>query len=53
MEFLSSSKFDHADELSSLIPKQAKPFEDTVIVSLRTEQEVKNNLCNTFRKLPV
>lgn len=53
IEYLSTHKIGHADGLSRLIPKATEPLEDTVIASLRAEDEVEENLANTIRDLPV
>lgn len=53
IEYLSTHKIGHADGLSRLIPKATEPLEDTVIASLRAEDEVEENLANTIRELPV
>ena len=42
-----------ASELSRLIPKYWEPVEDTVIVSLQFERELKTFICNSIRELPV
>ena len=53
MEFLPSKKLSYADGLSCLIPKFSEPLEDTVIASIKTENEIKNVLHNTARELPI
>ena len=53
MEYLPSKKFDHTDGLSRLILKYKEPLEDTMIVSLQSEGELKTTLCNRVRELPV
>ena len=40
MEYLPSKELGHADGLYRLIPKFNKPFEDTVIASRRSENEI-------------
>ena len=52
MEYVPSKYFGRADGLSSQIPKYCEPLEDTVIVSLCTESEIKDELVRV-RKLPV
>lgn len=53
MEFLPSKKLSHVDGLSRLILKFCEPLEDTVIATIRAENEIKNVLCNTATELPV
>lgn len=53
IQYLSTHKIGHADGLSRLIPKATEPLEDTVIASLRAEEEIKENLADTIRELPV
>ena len=45
MEFLSSSKLCHADELSRLILQNSEPLEDMVIASLQMKIEINEILC--------
>ena len=42
MDYIPSKELGHADGLSRLIPKFNELFEDTVIASLRLENEIKN-----------
>ena len=49
MEFLPSKGIAHADGLSRLIPKNTEPLEVIVIVSLRSEIDVKYVLSNTVK----
>ncbi|XP_026441996.1 uncharacterized protein K02A2.6-like, partial [Papaver somniferum] len=53
IQYLSTHKIGHADGLSRLIPKATEPLEDTVIASLRAEDEVEENMANAIRELPV
>ena len=53
MEYQSSKKFGHADGLSKLIPKYKEPLENTVIICLQSEGELKTTLYNTVRELSV
>ena len=53
MEHVSSKKLGHADALSRLIPKYNESFKETVIASLKDENECSNLMCNTIRELPV
>ena len=54
MDYEPSKKLGHADGLSRLIPKYCEPLEDTVILTLKDESEIKKNLLvNTVRELPV
>ena len=51
MVYQPSNKFGHADGLSRFILKYKEPLEDTVIVSLQSEGELK--ICYFIRELPV
>ena len=53
IQYLSTNKIGHVDELSRLIPRTSETFEDTVMAALRSENEVENTLNNTIRELPV
>ena len=53
MEYIPSKELGHADGLFRLIPMFKKMFEDTVIASLRSENEIKNVLFNTVSELPI
>ena len=53
MEYIPSKELGHADGLFRFIPLFNQPFEDTVIASLRSENEIKNVLFNTISELPV
>ena len=48
-----SNIFGHGNGLSRLIPTYKDPLEDTVIVSLQSEDELKITLCNSVRELSV
>ena len=48
MEYIPSKEFGHVDRLSRFIPKFNEPFENTVIASLRSENEIKNVLFNSY-----
>ena len=52
MEFIPSKELRHTDGLFRIIPKFNELFEDTVIVLLRLENEIKNVLFNPIRELP-
>lgn len=47
MDYQPSKKLGHADGLLKLIPKNAEPFEDTVIAALKNEMEIKT-ICATL-----
>ena len=49
-QFLPSKKIPHTDGSSKLIPKTREPLVETVIVSLRSEMEIKNVLYNTVKE---
>ena len=51
MEYIPSKELGHVDGLSRLIPKFNEPFEDIVIASLRSEEEIKYVLFNTVSEL--
>ena len=53
IEYLPSKQIGHADGRSRLVLKYSEPFEDTIIVSLRTDCEIKNKIANTIKELPV
>lgn len=53
MEYLPLKNFRHADGLSRLISKFKKPFEETVITFLISENQIKSVLCNKIRELLV
>ena len=53
MDFLPSNKLGHGDGFSRLIPRFCEPFEDTMITTLRVENEIKNVLYNIAQVLPV
>ena len=53
MKFLPSKEIAHVDGLSRLIPKNTEPLEETVIVSVRSEMDIKYVLFNTVKELPV
>ena len=53
IEYLPSKQIRLADGLSRLVPKYREPFEDTIIVALRTDCEIKNMIANTIKELPV
>ena len=53
IKYIPSKELGHVDGLSRLIPKFNEPFDDTVIGSLRSENEIKNVLFNTVSELPV
>ena len=48
-----SKEITHADGLSTLIPKNTEPQQETVITSLRSEMDVKYVLFNTIKELLV
>ena len=43
----------HADGLSRLIPKDRDSFDETIIASLKEENECEDLVCKTIRELPV
>ena len=47
IEFLTSKNICHADSLSQLIPKNTEVYEDSIIITLRTDCEIKNMIANT------
>ena len=53
IQYMPSKKIAHADGLSRLIPDNAELLEETVIVALKQEQELKEILINTINELPV
>ena len=52
-EYFPLKKICHADGLSRMVARHREPLEDSVIASLRTDEEIKNILCNTIRELPM
>lgn len=44
MEYLLLKKLEHVNGFSRIIPKHGEPFEETVILALRAEGEIKNNV---------
>ena len=53
IEYLPSKQISHADGLLRFVPKYSEPFEDTIIVALRTDYEIKNMIANAIKELPV
>lgn len=53
IEFVHSKKLGHEDGMSRLIPRFSKTRGHTVINNLRAEKELKDELYNTVRELPV
>ena len=53
IEFLTSKNICHADSLSRLIPQNTEVFEGSIIVTLRTDCEIKNMIANSVKEFPV
>lgn len=53
MQHLPSNKIAHADGLSRLIPSKTELLEETVIATLKKENELPDILINIIRSIPV